>query len=240
MKPKQISVTEPVTALQYVPIQENFDPLVDFTSYCPDLLIDTQRFVYQRQNWVRKSVADRLNEATTKVPKGLKLALLEGWRAPHIQLRMYLAVEKMLRERHPEWSDVKLKRKLNQFTAPPHHKKVPPPHTTGGAIDVFLAHPNGKLLNHILPFERNDHRCFPMYAEGLGDEAKETREILRSCLEPTGLTNYPSEYWHWSYGDQGWAYRGGHPHALYDKRLPEGWSPDPAEAILEPLEWVEE
>ena len=46
-------------------------------------------------------------------------------------------------------------------------------------------------------------------------------------MSSTGLTNYPSEYWHWSYGDQGWAYRGGHPAALYGMIEPPGWTTQP-------------
>jgi hypothetical protein len=34
-------------------------------------------------------------------------------------------------------------------------------------------------------------------------------------MESTGLTNYVGEWWHWSYGDQGWALRVGSPVAYY-------------------------
>ena len=54
----------------------------------------------------------------------------------------------------------------------------------------------------------------------------------------TGITNYPSEFWHWSYGDQGWAYRGGHPHALFAAITPDDYQPDPADLTDEPLERV--
>ena len=42
---------------------------------------------------------------------------------------------------------------------------------------------------------------------------------LGAALLEGGLTNYPSEYWHWSYGDQGWAYRTGANQALYGVTL---------------------
>ena len=47
------------------------------------------------------------------------------------------------------------------------------------------------------------------------------RALLRGAMARSGLTNYPAEWWHWSYGDQAWAYRGGHPAALYGAIEPE-------------------
>lgn len=239
IKPKRILVSEPVTALRRIPIIECNEPLVDFRTFCPGLLLDEARFTYRRETLLRKGVAERLNEAISRVPKGLKLAMLEGWRAPHIQRRMYLAVKARLREQHPEWNAAQLTRKANQFTAPM-SKVVPPPHTTGAALDVFVARPDGTLLNHVAPYERYDIKGFLTNAPGLAQEAREARDILRRCFVDTGITNYPSEYWHWSYGDQGWAYRGGHEHAIYDSITPPNWSPDPADVSDLPLEWREE
>ena len=59
------------------------------------------------------------------------------------------------------------------------------------------------------------------------------------ALVSAGLTNYPSEYWHWSYGDQGWAYRGGLPNAIYGATTPVGWSMDPGDDHEGPLEMIE-
>lgn len=236
---KKYSPAEPISDLQYIPIQDCGEPLMDYRETCPGLLIDTSRFVYKREFYVRKSLTEFLNHAVSRTPKGLKLAILEGWRPFHIQRRMYIAVRNNLLEKHPDWSETKLLRKTNQFTAPINNKRVPPPHTTGGAIDIFVAHPDGKLLNHVAPFDRFDIRCFPMDAEGLNPEAREARDILKHCFADSGLTNYPSEYWHWSYGDQGWAYRGGHAAALYNMIEPTGYKPDDEEAIDEALPWTD-
>ena len=55
-----------------------------------------------------------------------------------------------------------------------------------------------------------------MNARGLSPIAQKNRALLRSILEPTGLTNYADEWWHWSYGDNGWALRVGAKNAIYD------------------------
>lgn len=216
---------------------ENGEPLVNFLEACPELLLDEPRFQYRRELFVRQTVASMLCEANAAVMKlGYRLSILECWRPPLIQMRMYAAVEARWREQHPDWSDAKIRRITNQFTAPM-NSKVPPPHTTGGAVDLHLARPDGRLMDHIRPYEIGDRFSFFTKAEGLGDQAHETRRILAEALLPTGLTNYPSEYWHWSYGDQGWAYRGGHPHALYGPIEPPDWTPSPEDNIDGPLQW---
>ena len=131
-----------------------------------------------------------------------------------------------------------MRRTVNQYSAPM-DTRVPPPHTTGGAVDLLLADADGTLLDHCAPYDPYDPHCYAFDAPGLSPEAREVRETLKSALNAAGLTNYPSEYWHWSYGDQGWAYRGGHPHALYAAIQPPDWQPDPADDIDSPLEFVE-
>jgi len=238
--PRRISIAEPVTELKRIPIRENGEPLVDFTTLCPELRLITSRFVYRRETVIRRSVAEMLCRANDHLlTKGFRLAIVEGWRPPFIQKRMYAAALKRWQSRHPEWTEVKLRRVANQFTAPP-SRRVPPPHTTGGAVDLFLADRNGKPLDHVAPYKDGDPKGFYFAAPGLDGESQRARELLAEALIPTGLTNYPSEFWHWSFGDQGWAYRGGHAAALFGSIEPEGWLPDPADVKDEPLEWREE
>ena len=53
-------------------------------------------------------------------------------------------------------------------------------------------------------------------ARGLSETAQANRALLQRVLEMQGLTNYVDEWWHWSYGDNGWTLRVGAPHAIYD------------------------
>ena len=237
MSERRISLAEPVTELRRVKIAECGEPLVNFMEFCPELIFDKPRYDYRREQLIRKSVAEMLCKAAKALPKGYKLAIIEGWRPPYIQKRMHAAGEARWREAHPEWSDTKIRRVTNQFTAPMNNR-VPPPHTTGGAVDLMLALPDGTLCDHISPFKYRDSRAYYFDAKGLSDEARRTRQILADAILPTGLTNYPSEFWHWSYGDQGWAYRGGHPNALYGPVVPDGWQPDPRDNTDAPLKWV--
>ena len=232
-----LSPAEPISLLRAVRIVECGEPLVDFLQLCPALLWDAPRFRYRRETVLRQSVAERLCQANAALPKEYRLAIVEGWRPPHIQRRMYLTVWNRFKEMHPDWSDVTLKRVVNRFTAP-QSERVPPPHLTGGAVDLMLATPDGTLLDHSSPYAPFDPKGFATAAPGLSAEAQRTRRILAEALLPTGITNYPSEFWHWSYGDQGWAYRGEHPHALYAAITPENYAPDPADLTDAPLKFL--
>ncbi len=231
----KISPAEPVSELRRIKIVENGEELVDFLAGCPGLLLDRPRFHYRRETLLRRSVAEKLCAAERRLPQGYRLAVIEGWRAPHIQQRMYRALWNRFQANHPDWSEVTLKRVVNRFSAPM-NRRVPPPHTTGGAVDVMLADSQGNVLDHSSPYEPFDPTHFPLEAPGLSDAARAVRRILAEALSASGLTNYPSEYWHWSYGDQGWAYRGGHPHALYGAITPQGYAPAPEEITDAPLE----
>lgn len=231
------SSAEPVTQLRRVRIVESGEELVDFLACCPGLLLDEPRFQYRRETLLRRTVAEMLCRAEQALPAGVRLAVIEGWRAPHIQRRMYRAIWNRIAEENPTWSEVTLKRVVNRFSAPM-NLKVPPPHTTGGAVDVMLADTAGNLLDHSSPYESYDFDAAPLNAAGLSETASRTRQVLSTVLRGAGFTNYPSEYWHWSYGDQGWAYRGNHPHAVYGATTPPHWTPDPNDDIDTPLEFL--
>lgn len=220
-------------------IVECGEELVDYREVVGRCVLGRPPFQYRRETIARASVARMLAQAASAMPKGYLLGITEGWRAPHIQRRMYLGVWNMFQARHPDWSDVMLRRVVNRFTAPL-DRRVPPPHSTGGAVDIFLTDLEGRRLDVSKPYEPSDHHGFPMNAPRLSEESRRLRQILCEALLPTDLTNYPSEWWHWTYGDQGWAYRGGHPHALYGATEPPGWSPAPEDDTLEAFAFLRE
>lgn len=227
MKPgKKYSMSEPVTDLRHIKIVDNGEPLVNYLLQCPRLLMSKPRWSYHRVSLLRKGVADRLCRAAEALPDGYRLAVVEGWRPSYIQHRMYISGWQRWKERHPDWSDAQLRRVVNRFIAPL-HGRVPPPHSTGAALDVLLADADGNELDHTSPFQPYDPKAYPTATKGLSDEARRHRDILSEALATSGLTNYPSEWWHWSYGDQGWAYRTGDPSAVYDRIEPADWSGHP-------------
>jgi D-alanyl-D-alanine dipeptidase len=223
MPPRPPSPDEPATELRKIPIRENGEPLVDFVERHPELFWVTRHpvFEYRRFRLARLTVADMLARAAAQLPAGLRLAIVEGWRPPAIQRAMHEATRRRLREANPDWSAQRLGRTANRFSAPP-SRAAPPPHLTGGAVDVSIVRPDGTHVDFISPYDILDPRGAPAAAKGLTEEANANRELLRRAMRAAGFTNYPAEWWHWSYGDQGWAYRGGHPEALYGLVIPPG------------------
>lgn len=233
-RPSPYDPHEPTSALCDIPIRENGEPLIDVLTLSDRLFLDRPRYDYKRESVLRQSVAERLAQAAEGLPTGFSFGIVEGWRPPFIQARMFRATWAMLAERYPGLSADEMRPIVERYTAPM-DETVPPPHTTGAAFDLAL-YRAGEASDLHSPYEWKDPEGFAFDAEGLSDEVRENRDVLRAAFEGTGITNYPSEYWHWSYGDQGWAYRGGHAFALYSAVEPVGWKPETRDAIDAPLE----
>lgn len=205
---------EPRSHLSRIPIRECGEPLVPFLEECPLLLLDRPRYAYERVPLLRAGVVERLCNAAERLLPDFRLSVIEGWRDIEMQRTQYIATELRLREEHPEWPENVLRRMVNRLSAPP-EGPGPAPHTTGGAVDLWLCDRDGAPLDLCAPYAAEDDRSFPTRARGLSPVTRARRQMMRGALEAADLTNYPSEYWHWSYGDQGWAYRGGHEWAIY-------------------------
>ncbi len=54
----------------------------------------------------------------------------------------------------------------------------------------------------------------------LDREAQENRRILYNAMSEVGFTNLPSEWWHYDFGNQLWAYRTGAQQAEYGVTRP--------------------
>ena len=92
------------------------------------------------------------------------------------------------------------------------------PHSAGAAVDLTLADAHGRELDLGTPMNANPEEsggaCYTGFAD-IGEEARRHRDILGTALSAAGLVNYPTEWWHWSYGDRYWALATGAGAALY-------------------------
>lgn len=215
------SFGEPLTRLRAVPIVENNEPLVDPQTQSPRLHFAREhpKFADMPRTKVRKRVAEMLAAAARTLPPGVDLKIIEGFRPLAQQRFMYDQLKAEFAAKHPDWSKATLHRITNQMSAPP-DDRCPPPHSTGGAVDLCLCQGGGgEFLDLTSPFSW-DETSAPTGKKGLSPQASANRTLLIDTLEAAGLTNYAGEWWHWSYGDSGWALRVGAPNAVYD-RLPE-------------------
>jgi D-alanyl-D-alanine dipeptidase len=213
-----VAAGESQRALNGVRIEECGEPLVDFLVACPTLRFAPHHptFEHTRVTLLRRTVAEMLCRAQALLPEGLTLEIVEGWRSVEVQAMMYRHVYEEFRRRHPDWPEAMLRRQTNRYSAPP-DARTPPPHLTGGAVDLHLVDAKGRQLDMWSPYDLYDRRCAAFAARGLSPTARRNRALLAEVLLAVGLTNYAAEWWHWSYGDSGWAVRTGRDTAIYGR-----------------------
>ncbi len=201
------SFGEPLRALRAVPILDAGEPLVDLRQFCPHVLLLPGCLPF-----LRETVARMVNGAQERLPEGHILTVGTALRTMTMQREIRAGFTKEMTEKHPDWSQATLARMLNRMVAPPDDIS-PPPHLTGGAVDVGIRGSNGEGLDFTSPAE--GWTSAPTYYHKLSEQARVNRLLLIEVMEAAGLTNYVGEWWHWSYGDQGWALRVGNPVAYY-------------------------
>ncbi len=124
-----------------------------------------------------------------------------------------------LRAAHPGWDAARLHSAASRYVSPPDIA----PHSAGGAVDVTLVTADGEEVDMGTPInaspEESAGACYTG-APGLSPAARANRRVLSAALAAAGLVNYPTEWWHWSYGDRYWALMTGAGHALYGPKEP--------------------
>jgi D-alanyl-D-alanine dipeptidase len=190
-----------------VPTVENGEPLVDLRRECLELVITAC------PTFARVSIARMLNAAQALLPTGQRLRVGTALRTLQQQSDGYWVHFNKLKEQHPEWPLAILRREANKFWHPPDTRAVPG-HCTGGAVDVTILGPDGEPLDMTSP-RREGRDTIPTYSAALSDTALSNRGLLIRVMTEAGFSNCYDEWWHWSYGDAGWACRLGLPHAVY-------------------------
>ncbi|MEV4709100.1 M15 family metallopeptidase [Actinoplanes sp. NPDC049316] len=197
-----------------VPSRDDGDPLVDVRDI-PELRLDGRAAdaagAYAR---LRSEVAVRLVDAQSKLPDGVRLLVVEGYRPYAAQQAIFTRYQEELRRLHPTWGEARLRVEASKFVSPVEVA----PHSTGGAVDLTLCTPEGIELDmgtavDATPVESDD-ACFTG-ARNISAAAGENRRVLIDALTAVGLVNYPTEWWHWSYGDRYWALTTGVAHTRY-------------------------
>jgi D-alanyl-D-alanine dipeptidase len=99
-----------------------------------------------------------------------------------------------------------------------------PPHSTGGAVDIEIVDGHGKVLDYgmeIREWSTVDPKLCAPFCSSLTEVARHNRNQLAQLMECEDFAVYEHEWWHFSYGDQYWAYRNGQPFARYGTCQPE-------------------
>lgn len=192
---------------------------------CGECLVDVRRsgslLVDARQEdplgafaYLREGVLARLLRAQAMLPEGFRLLFVEGYRPPSLQREYFEEYVSQLRASRTDWSDEQVYSAASRYVSPPDIA----PHSAGAAVDLTLADVSGSELDlgtrmNADP-EESEGACFT-HATNISEEARANRKVLGRVLSAAGLVNYPTEWWHWSFGDRYWALLTGEAAALY-------------------------
>jgi D-alanyl-D-alanine dipeptidase len=188
-----------------IALSDNGEPLVDVREVAELRVDDRHAGAIDAFAHLREGVVQRLLDAQAALPGGLRLLLVEGYRQMETQRSVFDGYRDELRSLHPDWSEERLFVETSKFASPVEVA----PHSTGGAIDLTLCTEDGieadmGTLIDATP-EASGNACFTA-ASNISEQAQANRRTLALALAGAGLVNYPTEWWHWSFGDRYWAF----------------------------------
>lgn len=87
---------------------------------------------------------------------------------------------------------------------------TPPPHSTGGAVDITLVDDTGKIVNMGAAIDELSPASQPNYFANSSVREQQQyhyhRQLLCDVMLDAGFKRHPGEWWHFCQGDQMWAW----------------------------------
>jgi D-alanyl-D-alanine dipeptidase len=170
---------------------------------------------------LRQGVVQALLEAQFLLEKrypGWKIQVYDAYRPVGVQQYMVnytfnsLVKDLELREhqlsaqqRQELWGKV-----YQLWAAPSLDRTMPPPHSTGAAVDVTILNDLGEALDMGGEIDELSERSHPDYyvsdQDGDSQQYQFNRQLLARVMTNSGFIRHPQEWWHFSLGDQMWAW----------------------------------
>ncbi|MGL5742521.1 MAG: M15 family metallopeptidase [Legionella sp.] len=207
-----------------IPVTPHNEPMVDLIDHS-DIAYGPSPEIPNNNDYtkMRKTVYEKLKQAQSLLPQGLRFCLYECYRSLTLQKNLFDTRYAKVKNKHPDWSHEQIFTETTRMVSPVINLDGTtniPPHSTGAAIDVYLINEQGEAIDMgIHPkdwMEDIDGILSLTDSLIISEEAKHNRSIMNRALEAVDFVNYRNEYWHWSYGDRYWAYYKQKPHAMYD------------------------
>ncbi|WP_310481832.1 M15 family metallopeptidase [Chamaesiphon sp. VAR_48_metabat_403] len=210
-----------------VPIQECGEPLVAiplelFAIETPHPYIKCGAdYDGKSPYYLRQGVLDRLIQAQDylqQIHPGWRIQIFDAYRPVQVQQYMVdYTFHQTVRDRQLDlanlsaaqqqeiWDDV-----YQVWAIPTFDLATPPPHSTGAAIDITLVDEDGEPVNMGSPIDEMSDRSLPEYFANALDPIEiqyhQNRQLLDRIMTDSGTIRHPSEWWHFSCGDQLWAW----------------------------------
>lgn len=171
--------------------------------------------------YLRQGVLEALHHAQAQLQRqkpGWLIQIFDAYRPIAVQQFMVdHAFQTLLGQRNRSLADLteaeqaSLWTEVYQFWAlPSDDPRMPPPHSTGAALDVTLVDETGQPVPMGSPIDELSPRSLPNYFAAAED--KESRQwhcdrtLLYTVMQSAGFRRHPNEWWHFSLGDQLWAW----------------------------------
>ena len=220
-----------------IPIKDNGDKLIAIPS-CLKFLDPHPYFhlgaPYKDKTsiWkLREEVVNRLVKVNDYLisKSSFNLLIYDSWRPLEVQEFMFKRAFLLECEKSnidASFENIKfhpsILKKVEKFWAyPSYDSRCPPPHSTGGALDVCLSDKEGNIVDMGGTVDQMDETSIPdFYAKVRSEEAiiwNIRRNLLREIMTKFGFAQHPNEWWHFSYGDQLWAWKNKKENAIYGK-----------------------
>ena len=177
---------------------------------------------------LRLGVVQRLLDAQQQLVEhdpSLRLSIFDAWRPIAVQAFMVdHSIAELCRERGVE---VRSGDAFDQvvadvgrfWAAPSRDPATPPPHSTGAAVDLTLSSSDGTPLAMGGEIDAIGAVSEPQHYAGREDSDAQRwhqrRQLLADVMGASGFAQHPNEWWHYSFGDQLWAWRKGAAVAVY-------------------------
>ena len=232
---------------QAVPIDECNDPLVDIPAlpFCftqPHPYVVLQAPYGATSPWMlRQRVLDALLRAHDELEArrpGWRLQLFDAYRPVPVQAFMVwrefcrqaeLAGRSLgacrnpaeLEAREPDLHRVLASKVFEFWGIPSDDPRTPPPHCTGAAVDLTLRDACGQEIDMGGRIDETTERSYPdHYANATSPlliAFNEHRVLLHQVMAAAGFCRHGNEWWHFSLGDQMWAWTLGKAVAIYGR-----------------------
>jgi len=199
--------------VRQIPVVECGEPLAEIDSVEELCLDSRERDPAGAYGRVRAGVLKRLCAAARNLPPGIGLLVIEGHRDSVEQARRFDAYSDRLR-RSGITDSVELYRRTSAFVSPVETA----PHCAGAAVDLTLRGTDGCELDMggaVNGHRVGDEKTCPFDAPGLSHSARRSRDLLAEVMAAAGFVNYPTEWWHWSFGDRYWTLMTSAENAIY-------------------------
>jgi D-alanyl-D-alanine dipeptidase len=170
---------------------------------------------------MRKSVFEKLCQAQKDLPNGYRFRIFEGFRSLEVQAILFDQVYQRVRARIPNGTPEELFHETTRLVSPVTHfdgSTNIPPHNTGAAVDIEIITATGELLDMGMTAEEwnaVDPDLCMTDCDLIDEKTKQNRRLLLDVMQAHGFINYPTEWWHFSYGDRYWAYHRQEKMAVY-------------------------